>query len=147
MELVLYIKKERFKMSNTISNFDDVIDSRDVIARIEELRDKVEDEAAELSEFRKNEALHLALTTEEIEELSALEALQNEAEGYAPNWQYGAQLIRDSYFEQAMDEMIEDFYPELSKDLPSFVSLSIDYDALQMDYTAVEFDGVTYWVR
>ena len=134
-------------MSNTISNFDDVIDSRDVIARIEELRDKVEDEAAELSEFRKNEALHLALTTEEIEELSALEALQNEAEGYAPNWQYGAQLIRDSYFEQAMDEMIEDFYPELSKDLPSFVSLSIDYDALQMDYTAVEFDGVTYWVR
>lgn len=134
-------------MSNTISNTDEIIDSRDVIERIEELQNMVDAEAEELPEFRKSEAIDLALTAEEKEELASLLSLAEDAEGYCPDWEYGAQLIRDSYFEQAMDEMIEDCYPELGKDLPSFVTVSIDYQALQMDYTAVEFNGVTYWVR
>ncbi len=134
-------------MSNTISNTDDVIDSRDVIERLEELQNKVDAEADELPEFRKSEAIDLALTAEEKEEFNNLLYFTEQIKDYCPDWEYGATLIRDSFFEQAMDEMIEDCYPELGKDLPPFATITIDYFALKMDYTAVEFDGVTYWVR
>jgi hypothetical protein len=36
---------------------------------------------------------------------------------------------------------------DLPKNLPSYLTITVDYDALQMDYTSVEFDGVTYWYR
>lgn len=164
-------------MANTISNTDDVIDSRGVIERIEELQterdyldteyseandalEAAEDNPAQLEESGQTieelrtiaadarEAVDNWNNSEEAQELAALEALQEEAEGYCRDWTYGAQLIRDSYFEQAMDEIIEDCYgSQYSKDLPSFMSITLDYNALQSDYTAVEFDGVTYWVR
>jgi len=146
---------------------DDTIDSRDIIERIEELegeRDALQS-ALDDSETAFNEseedsenvaeleneasAARGALAewdaSEEADELRALQSLAEEAEGYCPDWTYGAQLIRDSYFEQAMDEMVEDCYS--LPDLPSFMTITLDYVALQQDYTSVEFDGVTYWVR
>lgn len=140
-------------MANTISNMDDTIDSRDVIERIEELQTELEEyhdeQATTLSfEYALQDAANFPEHAEEYAELTALLALQEEAEGYCPDWTYGAQLIRDSYFEQAMDEMIEDCYGEqYSKDLPSFMTITLDYAALQSDYTSVDFDGITYWVR
>ena len=86
------------------------------------------------------------LTEAEAEELHILEALQEEAEGYSPDWTYGAQLIRESYFEEAMDEMVADCYT-LPKDLPFWMTITYDYDALKQDYTGVDFNGVTYYVR
>ena len=80
------------KGDTEITNSTDVIDSRDVIERIEYLEgegviardeidgdDEVEDEETAL-------------------ELQHLKALAEQAEGYSPDWQYGSQLIRDSYF-------------------------------------------------
>lgn len=129
-------------MKNTIGNMDDSIDSRDIIERIEELqgkRDNLEDDAPALSLFD---------DSEEGNELRILIALQNDAEGYCPDWTCGAQLIRELYFAQAMDEMVEDCYgDQYTKDLPSWMSLSIDYEALKQDYTEVDFDGTTYLVR
>ena len=115
-------------MTHTISNMDDTLDSRDIIERIEELENSPDD-----------------FSEEDGQELAALLALQEEAEDYCPDWTYGAQLIRDSYFEQAMDEMIADCYtlPEI----PIFMTITLDYAALRSDYTSVDFDGVTYWVR
>lgn len=138
-------------MTNTISNMDDVIDSRDVIERIEELQTERADLQETLDTCDDGEpTLRANIACKEWdeengEELRALLALQEEAEGYCPDWTYGARLIRDSYFEQAMDEMIADCYtlPEL----PSFMTVTLDYNALQQDYTAVDFDGETYWVR
>lgn len=120
-------------MANTIGNMDDVIDSRDVIERIEELQAMLNDTPDDFGE-------------DDGEELRALLALQEEVKGYCPDWEYGAQLIRDSYFEQAMDEMLEDI-GDLPRDLPSYLTITVDYEALQQDYTAVEFDGITYWTR
>jgi hypothetical protein len=162
-------------MTNTISNMDDVIDSRDIIERIEELegeRDSLQsdydEKCASLEEAEKTntdydndplyslrnaqidarEAIDVWNESEEAKELAALLSVQEEAEGYAPDWKYGVTLIRDSYFEQAMDEMIEDCYGEqYTKDLPSFMTITLDYVALQSDYTSVDFDGVTYWIR
>ncbi len=75
--------------SKTISNSDDIIDSRDVIERIAYLHADETDEA-------------------EQEELDTLLALQEDAEGYAEDWQHGVTLIRDSYFRDYAIELADD---------------------------------------
>ncbi len=131
-------------MANTFDNFDAVIDSRDVIARIEELEgevlndDGVIDQSNEDADYR-----------DKCGELAALQALADEASGYAADWQHGETLIRDSYF--------KDYAMELADDIgaidnnASWPLTCIDWDQaareLQMDYSAVDFDGVTYWIR
>lgn len=126
-------------MRNEISNSDDIIDSRDVIARIEELETEIAD-AHDDSEA--NDVLDLKA------ELDALKELASEAEGYAPDWHHGATLIRDSYFVEAMEELCKDI-GDMPREIPSY--FVIDWEAtarnLQVDYTSVDFDGVTYWVR
>ena|SRR5688572_20432045 len=136
-------------MGRDISNSDDVIDSRDVIARIEELegeRDSWEPDA---------EIAHVEGVTwedanpDDAAELKALEALAEEADGYASDWKYGATLIRDSYFEDYARELASDL--GMMKDDLSWPHNCIDWERaaeeLKQDYTSVEFDGVTYWVR
>lgn len=149
-------------MTKEISNFDDYIDSRDVIARIEELTAERDDafEAAyntwDNDEAARGDLERDAFAQEhwevhspsEADELKSLLALQDEAEGYAPDWQHGAQLIRDSYFTEAMEEVCKDI-GDLPRDIPAY--LVIDWEAtadnLKVDYTSADFDGVTYWVR
>jgi hypothetical protein len=143
-------------MANTISKNDDVIDSRDVIARIEELQSEhddltigIESAANPIEEIGAREALAEWLNGEEGQELAALEKLAEEAEGYAEDWQYGAQLIRDSYFQDYAQELAEDI-GAIDK-AANWPNTCIDWESaaqeLQQDYTAVDFDGVTYWVR
>jgi antirestriction protein len=117
-----------------ISNHDDVIDSRDVIARIDELEDKLQDNL---------------LDDDELAEIDALKELAAEASGYAADWEYGETLIHDSYFEDYTREFAEDC-GFVNADA-SWPNNHIDWEAaareLQYDYTSVEFDGVTYWIR
>jgi hypothetical protein len=123
-------------MSNTISNHDDVIDSRDVIARIEELEALEGDDENPMDES-------------DIAELKALRSLQDDAEGYSEDWKYGATLIRDSYFKNYAMELAEEI-GAIDKDA-KWPNTCIDWDQaareLQMDYTSVTFDGVDYWIR
>ena len=170
-----------------ISNTDDMIDSRDVIARIEALTEErdalmeavseAEEEQAKIitadakadrehpetaSDTISDEAhdaiqavadAHDALSDWQADsdglELKALEALQEEAEGYSPDWKYGASLIADSYFEDYARELAEDI--GAIKDDVAWPCTCIDWekaaDELRQDYTSVEFDGVTYLVR
>ncbi len=163
-------------MSKTteISNSADVIDSRDVIERIDALQDErqtlvdavesaqeemddkaPDDDGGEASDERA-ETLKSATDelaewddSEEAAELKALLALQEEAEGYANgDWPHGATLIRESYFVEAMQELCEDI-GDIPKEMPSY--LVIDWEAtarnLRMDYTEVDFDGIAYLVR
>lgn len=171
-------------MTNTIDNTDDIIDSRDVIARIEELegeREALQDNFDEAeSAFDEVEAVYvdsvenqsdtakqaaeldaLAETRAEYDEalrewdadngaeLAALKALADEASGYAADWQYGEQLIRDSYFKEYALELADDI-GAIDRNA-SWPMTCIDWDQaaseLQMDYSAVDFDGVTYWIR
>ena len=152
-------------MSNKeFSNSDDVIDSRDVIARIEELQDAKEEFVLNESmipedvnpnpsweevAIASNDAESRWEDTDEGQELKSLLALQDQAEGYASDWKYGESLIRDSYFEDYAKELAEDT-GAIDKNL-SWPNNCIDWKQaareLQMDYTSVEFDGVTYWIR
>ena len=128
------------RRGRSISNSEDVIDSRDVIARLEELRD--ERDSAESPEAWAEE------NADDAEELKALEALAEEGEGCA-DWTHGAGLIRESYFEDYARELAEDI-GAIGRDM-QWPLHCIDWekaaDELKMDYTTVDFDGVTYYVR
>jgi hypothetical protein len=130
-------------MSTNPTNSDDMIDSRDVIKRIEELEEEREalvdrDASTELTEW----------DVENQEELRALKALAEEAEGCA-DWLHGEQLIRDSYFKDYAQELADDL--DLMRTNAAWPYTCIDWEKaaeeLKADYTSVDFGGVTYWIR
>lgn len=161
-------------MSSNVSNNDDIIDSRDVIERIEELTeeraaleedvsdatetlaDALDDTSAEAADGAPAEKQALADAKEALsdwdeenaEELKQLKALQESAE-YSSDWAYGATLVRDDYFEDFAQQEAEEL-GLVSKDMP-WPQSCIDWEQvaeeLKMDYTSVDFDGVTYWIR
>lgn len=156
-------------MANDISNYDDVIDSRDVIARIEELQEERDDlqtaideaeETLEDASEDEREDMNVALgqaqndfddwVDENGAELAALESLAEEAAGYAANWHHGATLIRDSYFRDYAMQFADDLGCMDSNQVNTWPFTCIDWDQaaeeLQADFSAVEFDGITYWV-
>lgn len=129
-------------MTDTISNSDDIIDSRDVIARVDELTEYV----ADMGEDEDSDETDL---TSAEDELHALKSLADEADGYADDWRHGEVLIRDSYFETYAQEFAEDIGAVDRES--TWPNSCIDWEMaareLQHDFTSVEFDGVTYWIR
>ncbi len=129
--------------ANTPTNSDDVIDSRDVIARIEELNTLLDGE----EDNTDYDDVH--------NELEILTKLQEEAEA-SPDWEYGETLIRKDYFVTYIKELIDDCYPipdeikNRSGEWP-YRHIKIDYEAAadeaKYDYIEVDFDGVTYFIR
>lgn len=122
-----------------VSNRDDVIDSREVIERIAELEDVLADLAEDdiADDF-----------ADDIAELATLRALQEEAQ-VSPDWPYGETLIRDSYFEEYAQQLADEL--GLIDGDAHWPLTCIDWKQaareLQNDYTPVDFDSVTYWIR
>ena len=54
--------------------------------------------------------------------------------------------IHDNEIEDYLTQMVEDSY-SLPRDFPSFLKITIDYDALLQDYTEFSLGGSTYHVR
>lgn len=119
-------------MTQEITNSSDIIDSLDVIARIDDLE----------SDDNRD--------TAEDEELSTLSALAREGGDYAADWETGEILIRDTYFRTYAQELAEDC-GLLDDSASTWPTNCIDWDQaareLQADYTSITFDGVDYWVR
>jgi hypothetical protein len=133
-----------------ISNLDDVIDSRDVIARIEELREEIKEIEGEDFDAAKVAIGEIddPVPGELREELTKLEALAAEASGYAPDWEHGETLIRDSYFTDYAEELCKDC-GALPRDIPHYIEIDWEKtaDNIRVDYTEVDYDGVSYWIR
>ena len=114
--------------TDSITNTEDYIDSRDIIARIEEL------EAEDAIEYE--------------DELNALKELVNNCEDYC-NWKDGATLICWDCFEEYARDHAEGI-GAISSDM-HWPATCIDWEQaarkLQMDYKSVEFDGVEYWIK
>lgn len=146
-------------MPTTISNDDELVNARDVIARIEELKKIQQEHEAELATLKRS-ASHDANTRietlkeskQDIEaELETLESLAEEVGVYDTEWEKDSVLIRDSYFKEYAQEQAKGTTP-----LPDEVSWDewplscIDWERvarqLKTDYSPIEFDGVTYWV-
>jgi hypothetical protein len=150
-------------MRDTPTNSDDVIDSRDIIARIEELEGMTdtcptcegrgtlvaESDNEDACKTCNGEGTVAALDEDEEHELKALKQLADEASDYAADWTHGETLIRDSYFQRYAEELADDI-GAIDSDAKWPLSC-IDWEQaareLQMDYTSVDFDGVTYWIR
>lgn len=125
----------------TISNMDDVIDSRDVIERLEELESELED-------FLEENESNTEKDFPDVEELISLRKLANEAEQHSSDWEHGKILIRYSYWQEYVQEMLEDC-GDIPETLPWYVSINWLETAenIAQDYTTVSFDGVDYYVR
>lgn len=124
----------------------DTFDSREVIDRIEELEALLPDEDEDVSQNTDER-------NQEIEEATAelliLKAFAEEAEPMATDWQYGETFIRDSYWKDYAQELADDIGAIPSE--YSWPQSYIDWDAaardLQMDYSSVELEGITFWFR
>ena len=118
------------KRTYPISNTDDMIDSRNVIDRIEALQASTD------------------LDEDETEELAALQALA--AECSHPDWKDGVALISEGYFVTYAHDLAEDIGGEIFRG-NGWPVCHIDWDAaadsLRQDYTRVDFAGQTYWMR
>ena len=117
----------------TIDNSQDVMDSRDIIERIEELENDIE-----------------SLDDDDKDELEILKALAGEASDCSSDWQYGATLIRESYFTEYCEDFCKDI-GDIPSELPWYIANHIDWDGvareIKMDYSEVDFDGVSYFIR
>lgn len=96
----------------------------------------------------------MGLDEDEQCELDMLEAFLDDCKGYGGDeqWEgdwYPGTAVRDSYFKDYAMELADDTGAIL--DNAQWPCTCIDWDQaareLRMDYTGVEFDGVTYWVR
>ena len=128
-----------------LDSSEDVIDVRDIIARVEDLRhvrgdDLDAEEALELTESDATELAHLEAVLADL-------AGNGGDEQFEGDW-YPITLIRDSYFTEYARETLEDC-DYISKDFPHWIE--IDWTAtarnIRMGYTSTEIDGVIYWYR
>lgn len=157
---------------NAPSNSDDVIDSRDIIRRIEDLesdRDTYEIDCStckededgdrpsscdacagtgKVSDTDESRAEWKIENPDDAEELRVLKELADQGEGYG-DWNHGETLIRDSYFETYAQQFAEDIGALEGCD--KWPATCIDWERaareLQQDYTSIEYDGETYWMR
>jgi DNA repair exonuclease SbcCD ATPase subunit len=158
-------------MTTRPDNRDDLIDSREVIAAIEELEAEREaladavEEAQAAYDFHNSEDTKTGPEWEDLteaidrlaewdesseaEELANLQALASEGEDYAPDWLHGATLIRKDYFYSNYAEELCKDVGAIPSDVPDYIV--IDWEAtaenLSVDYTEVDFDGETYLIR
>lgn len=141
-------------MTKTIDNSEDIIDSRDVIARIEELEGELADLVGDVpmsdSTAEQAEAIEaLGRWKDDYgDELDQLKALAEQGEGYG-DWEYGETLIRESYFEDYAQDLAYDL-GAVKKD-SQWPNNHIDWAAaaneLKIDYTELDFGGVSYLMR
>jgi len=110
----------------------DVIDSRDLIALLEEL-EAMDDEPDALDD----------------DELETRDEIRELAEQGITDWIYGATLIRDDYFERYAQEVASDI-GAIDKEA-GWPLAHIDWeaaaDALKRYYMQVSYLGVDYWAR
>lgn len=125
--------------TNVPEQGDSVIDSRDVIARLEELQDELDllEDEEEIQDWH----------DENDEEYLPLKALNDECEGYS-DWKHGETLISRDYWVDYCRELCQDI-GDLPKEIPHYIV--IDWEAtasnLEADYTEVSFGDCEYLIR
>jgi hypothetical protein len=129
--------------TDEITNSEDIIDSRDVIARIGWLEgeDCGDEKACDLDDCPRH-------VEDAAEELRQLKELDEEGSGLA-DWPHGETLIRDSYFEDYAEQYADGVGAiNAAAGWPlNHIDWEAAADELKMDYTSIKFGDVTYWAR
>lgn len=132
-------------MNREVNNQQDVLDSRDIIERIDELEKELGiDPETVINDMTEEE---MGDNPELYEELETLRSLASDGENYS-DWKHGATLIRESYFTDYAQELCEDC-GYIPKDFPFFIAIDWEKTAknIQSDYSSIEYDGITYYIR
>ena len=122
-----------------IDNTLNVIDSRDIVERLEFLESEYSDfiENGEEEDF------------DYIEELESLRSIIEDWSGVS-DWEYGAFFVRDDYWEEYAEDLVREI-GDLPRDFPQYIESHIDWggvaEDIKQDYSPYVFDGVTYWCR
>jgi len=157
------------RKTDEIPNSMDIIDSRDIIARVEELEELREERIEELKRFKiedpdggsksylekyKDELQacedyeESQFETDEMKELRLLRLLVEDAE-QSSDWKHGVALINEDYFEEYAKNFAEDIGAITHNE--KWPCTHIDWVAaaeeLKHDYFEVDFDGVAFLIR
>ena len=137
-------------VESTVNLSADVIDVRDIIARVLELRD----ERDEYNEDMGSPDAWDGVPDGEPEELAMLEDILSELAGYGGDeefdgdW-YPLELVADSYFQEYAQNLAEEC--GMVDTNARWPMTCIDWEQaareLQMDYSSIEIRGFTYWYR
>ena len=158
----------------TITNRDDVIDSRDVISALADLepwkvvRNGLYDASGnylgdegissfateeEAGQFMADEdydpvKVRVILDEDAAEELESLNNLADQASAVSPDWEYGETLVRADYFEEYARQFAQDIGADIKDSWPQ---RHIDWEAaaeeLAQDYAEVKFGNAVYLIR
>ena len=88
-----------------------------------------------------------------LDEATRLEKVIRQGESCSSDWDHGEMLIHEDYFVEYTKELIEDCYDDINttSDKWPYRHMEIDFEAaaneLKQDYTAIDFDGQTYYIR
>ena len=115
--------------------YEDILNSQDVIDRMEELQD-------EINELWDNSEEADPKVIEEMLELQGFAKYASEVD----DWEHECYFIRDSNFADYTREIAEDCY-EISSEWPfRCIDWKQASEELKCDYSAYDFGGVTYWI-
>lgn len=112
------------------SPYDNVIDSRDVIKAIEDMR-------------------HVCRGYDEAYEYAKLVELHNECKDSVTDWYHGEALISDDHWTEWVEQFAKDT-GAVSSDAEwpyNFIDWEAAGEAIQNDYMLVTYDGQDFWVR
>lgn len=126
-------------MAKTLDQIlDQVFDSRDIIARRDELENEMNTESENAFD-NEDDAEEYRMLTEFIEE----------AEGYSEDFAYGTTFIRDDYFEEYAEELADEMgVIDRDAEWPlNHIDWEAAADQLREDYTEIEINGNSYWYR
>lgn len=134
----------------------DIIDVRDIIARVEELESEKDNFTAPNRDGYKTsigaDEVWKKTYSDEAAELAALQAILDELKGYGGDEQwrgdwYPVTLIRDSYFIDYARELLEEC-GDIPRNLPRYIAIDWKKTAMtiRQDYSHISLDA-TYWYR
>lgn len=114
-----------------------ILDSRDIIARLDDVDDELDDDDLDDSE-----------RTELENERDALRHICAQGED-SPDWPYGETLIHDDYFVEWAKQLADDIGAiDANAGWPlAHIDWEAAADALRQDYFEIEWDGHTYWLH
>lgn len=130
-----------------IDNTTDVISVSDITERVDALQsiaDDYEDDPAANDPLDEDEAQELKVLTDLLEEMRS----NGGDHQWNGDW-YPGSMIRDSYFKDYAMELADDIGAVDAN--ASWPNTYIDWDAaaeaLQQDYSSIEYQGIDYWYR
>lgn len=145
-----------------------VIDSRDIIDRLNELKDEKQaiidsireveesiansDDNSEIQEMNEQvDSLNMEFEeweSDNEDELNMLASINDEGEQASSDWSHGEALISSDYWVEYCKELCEDI-GDLPKNIPGYIVIDWDQTAenISADYTTIDIDGTDYYIR